>query len=109
MDEYYKLLNATPDMSTKEIKKRYIQLMKKNHPDRSGQDDKCKEMTAAYQNIIKRKIIKRNENLPICDKIVIPEILLLENKKKSKNIFKKVFDFFFEYDSDDSSDSSDSD
>jgi hypothetical protein len=92
-------------MSTKEIKKKYIQLMKKNHPDRNRQDDKCKEITDAYQNIIKRKIIKRNENLPICDKIVIPEIFLLENKKKSKNIFEKVYDFFFDYDSDESDDS----
>jgi len=112
MDTYYKLLGVDESMSMKDIKKEYLKLMKKKHPDRSGQDYECKEITEAYQVIIKNKLNNcSEETLHLefnnvkklrCDN-PSDTILELENKKQEKKtIFEKVFDFFFDdSDSDD--------
>ena len=67
MESYYELLGANSSMSIKDIKKEYIKLMKKNHPDRSGQDDQCKKITEAYQKIAQYKL-----NLNNNEKTLIP-------------------------------------
>lgn len=45
---YYDLLGVSPDASQKEIKKAFHKLALKNHPDRGGDAEKFKEMSAAY-------------------------------------------------------------
>lgn len=67
MEPYYNLLGINSTMSMKDIKKQYIKLMRKTHPDRCGQDDQCKKITEAYQKIAQYKI-----NLKIDDKELIP-------------------------------------
>ena len=134
MEEYYKTLGVEPYMTMKEIKKKYMKLMRKTHPDRCGQDDLCKKITQAYQMIINYKLNNNpNENniIPLefknidltNDNIDLDYvrqkinsdsnenniILELEDKKyKKKSMFAKVFDFFFDYDTSDD-DSSDED
>ena len=56
MEQYYELLEVQPSMTMKEIKKKYMKLMRKTHPDRCGQDELCKKITEAYQMIIKYKL-----------------------------------------------------
>ena len=56
MEDYYNLLNVKSSMTMKEIKKQYIKLMRKNHPDKSGQDEQCKKITEAYQKIAQYKL-----------------------------------------------------
>ena len=139
MESYYELLGANSSMSIKDIKKEYIKLMKKNHPDRSGQDDQCKKITEAYQKIAQYKLnLNNNEKtlIPLeytkfdnttfdnttldnttLDMDYVHEKIKLSNKnlevilelkdikRKAKSVFEKVFDFFFDLDSDDSDDS----
>ena len=63
MDPYYELLEVTSTTPMKKIKKQYIKLMRKTHPDRSGQDEQCKKITEAYQKIVQYKLnMKCNEN-----------------------------------------------
>ena len=138
MEVYYNLLGVKSSMTMKEIKKQYIKLMRKNHPDRSGQDEECKKITEAYQKIAQYKLnLKSDDNnliplgfremgfdnnplpmeyirrkIELSNKLndsnkeletnVILELKDIERKKKS--IFEKMFDYFFDLDSDDESD-----
>jgi len=130
MEHYYNLLEVKSSMSIKEIKKQYIKLMKKNHPDRSGQDEECKKITEAYQKIVKYKLNMNSDDRPLIplgytefdnttldmdyvrDKIKLSnkklEVILKLNdiKRNDKSVFEKVFDFFFDLDSDDSDEDS---
>jgi len=130
MEHYYNLLEVKSSMSIKEIKKQYIKLMKKNHPDRSGQDEECKKITEAYQKIVKYKLNMNSDDRPLIplgytefdntaldmdyvhDKIKLSnkklEVILELNdiKRNDKSVFEKVFDFFFDLDSDDSDEDS---
>ena len=120
MESYYELLGANSSMSIKDIKKEYIKLMKKNHPDRSGQDDQCKKITEAYQQIAQYKLNINNdektlmslgfETLPmeyIRRKISNKELKqddilkLKDGEREKKSVFEKMFDYFFDSDSDD--------
>lgn len=67
MEPYYDLLGIDSTMSMKDIKKQYIKLMRKTHPDRTGQDEQCKKITEAYQKIAQYKI-----NLKMDEKTLIP-------------------------------------
>lgn len=62
MEVYYNLLGVKSSMTMKEIKKQYIKLMRKNHPDRSGQDEECKKITEAYQKIAQYKLNLKCDN-----------------------------------------------
>mgnify|MGYP001311865495 CR=1 FL=1 len=123
MESYYELLGANSSMSIKDIKKEYIKLMKKNHPDRSGQDDQCKKITEAYQKIAQYKLNINNdekmllslgfEKMPmeyIRRKISNKEfkqddiLKLKDGEREKKSVFEKMFDFFFDLDSDSSDD-----
>ncbi len=42
-------LELPPLVSLKDIKKRYLYLSKKYHPDRKGEDEKMKEINKAYK------------------------------------------------------------
>lgn len=130
MEKYYTLLGADYNTSLKELKKKYINLMKKTHPDKGNDDKICKEINEAYQKILEHKLngFCEEKNLPLVPKKFqemgfekIPtlheyvstlvkmqntkkleeneEILKIENIKK-KSIFEKIFDFFFDEDSD---------
>jgi len=67
MEPYYDLLEVNSTMSMKDIKKQYIKLMRKTHPDRTGKDEQCKKITEAYQKIAQYKI-----NLKMDEKTLIP-------------------------------------
>lgn len=63
MESYYELLEVTSTTPMKKIKKQYIKLMRKTHPDRTGQDEQCKKITEAYQKIVQYKLnLKCDEN-----------------------------------------------
>lgn len=50
--DYYRLLGVTPDMSSEQIKKVWLELSKIYHPDKFyGHDSKFKELNEAYQAI----------------------------------------------------------
>lgn len=142
MEKYYSLLGAKQSDSMKVLKKKYLNLMKKTHPDKGNDDEVCKEINEAYQKILEFKLngfCDDNDNLPLVPKKFkemgfdkIPtvheyvrelikiqssslndnvkekqlekeQVFALENVKK-KGIFEKIFDFFFEDDSDSDSD-----
>ena len=123
MESYYELLGANSSMSIKDIKKEYIKLMKKNHPDRSGQDDQCKKITEAYQKIVQYKLNTNNDEKMLLSlgfetlsmeyvrrKISNKEfkqddiLKLKDGEREKKSVFEKMFDFFFDSDSDSSDD-----
>ena len=123
MESYYELLGANSSMSIKDIKKEYIKLMKKNHPDRSGQDDQCKKITEAYQKIAQYKLNINNDEKMLLSlgfetlsmeyvrrKISNKEfkqddiLKLKDGEREKKSVFEKMFDFFFDLDSDSSDD-----
>ena len=56
MEKYYQILECSPDVSLKELKRKYIFLMKKTHPDKGYNDDKCKQINEAYQQILEFRI-----------------------------------------------------
>ena len=56
MEKYYKILECSPSVSLKELKRQYIFLMKKTHPDKGYSDGRCKEINEAYQNILEFRI-----------------------------------------------------
>merc|ERR1719359_2241957 len=47
--KFYKLLEVDKDASEPEIKKAYRKLAVKHHPDKSGDPEKFKEITRAYE------------------------------------------------------------
>ncbi|MDP4010433.1 MAG: DnaJ domain-containing protein [Candidatus Spechtbacteria bacterium] len=47
--DYYETLEVQKNASKEEIKKAYIKLARKYHPDRGGDEEKFKEINAAYQ------------------------------------------------------------
>jgi DnaJ-class molecular chaperone len=122
MESYYELLGANSSMSIKDIKKEYIKLMKKNHPDRSGQDDQCKKITEAYQQIARYKLnMNCDDNLMSLGFETLPMeyvrrkisnkefkqeniLKLKDGEREKKSVFEKMFDFFFDSDSDSSDD-----
>jgi DnaJ-class molecular chaperone len=129
METYYNLLEVKSSMSIKEIKKQYIKLMKKNHPDRSGQDEECKKITEAYQKIVQYKLNMNYDDgslipleftefdntsldmnyvhhkIKLSNKKLEKEVILelKDIKRNDKSVFEKVFDYFFDLDSDEDS------
>ena len=125
METYYNLLGVKSSMTIREIKKQYIKLMKQNHPDRSGQDEECKKITEAYQTIAQYKLNMNSDDCSLMPLVFtefdntsmdyVRDKIKLSNKKiekgiilelkdikiKNKSVFEKVFDFFFDLDSDD--------
>lgn len=149
---YYKLLGIDKYSTLKEIKKKYRKLMIETHPDKCGNDIRCKEITEAYREVLQyklnmleeetmeeesdganklipkefrdmgftkiplpgeyvrrrielerksKKIIKNETHKEIDDiKKELGDINTLyieniQNNNKEKNIFYKIFDFFF--------------
>ena len=79
----YRTLNIPPWTSMKKIKKRYNELVKKYHPDRSetGNREEFEIIQQAFEMIKKeRKEKEENENLSLSDviKITISKILNIE-------------------------------
>lgn len=133
MEKYYTILGSDSTTSLQNLKKKYIKLMKKTHPDKGNDDKLCKKINEAYQKILEFKLngFCEDNNLPLVpktfqeigfnkiptaheyvqeliriqkiNKLTEDEILQLENIKK-KSIIEKIFDYFFEDDSSDEED-----
>tara|TARA_B110000261_G_scaffold163960_4_gene211513 strand:- start:990 stop:1472 length:483 start_codon:yes stop_codon:yes gene_type:complete len=56
MKRYFDLLECDKKTPLKEIKKNFIKLMKKTHPDRGHDDKLCKKINEAYQKILDYKL-----------------------------------------------------
>ena len=138
MEQYYHMLGVLPTTKLKDIKKKYFKLMRKTHPDKSGQDEQCKKITEAYRKIIRYKlenIVDDDEFIPLGFNVSKHNIkhaenntekkdsedtekedtekkdtplILMDKYYKKKSMFEKMFDFFFNLDSDDDSSSDDS-
>lgn len=129
MEQYYHMLGVLPTTKLKDIKKKYFKLMRKTHPDKSGQDEQCKKITEAYRKIIRHRlenIVDDDDLIPIgfnnnAENIISKEVennvmeentekkdqplILMDKCYKKKSMFEKMFDFFFNLDSDDDSSS----
>lgn len=51
LENYYEVLNVSPDATDEIIREKWLELMKANHPDKVGQDglDRAKRINEAYQ------------------------------------------------------------
>lgn len=131
MEQYYHMLGVLPTTKLKDIKKKYFKLMRKTHPDKSGQDEQCKKITEAYRKIIRHRlenIVDDDDLIPIgfnymsSEKDIPesvnetmkhaekkdPKLVLMDKHYKKKSMFEKMFDFFFNLNSDDESSSDES-
>lgn len=70
MEKYYKLLGVKSNITNKDLKKRYIKLMRESHPDKGHDDEWCKTINEAYQKILEYKLngFCENNNLPLVPK-----------------------------------------
>jgi curved DNA-binding protein CbpA len=59
LDKHYDVLNVSPNASDKEIRQRWIELMKSNHPDKVGQGglNRAKKINEAYEVLSSSKKI----------------------------------------------------
>ena len=129
MEQYYHMLGVLPTTKLKDIKKKYFKLMRKTHPDKSGQDEQCKKITEAYRKIIRHRlenVVDDDDLIPIgfnnnakniiskkVENNIMEEntekkdqpLILMDKCYKKKSMFEKMFDFFFNLDSDDDSSS----
>lgn len=67
MEKYYKILGSNKKESFAEIKKKYIKLMRKTHPDKGNDDELCKSINEAYQKIIEFKL---NNEIDFSDNLI---------------------------------------
>ena len=67
MEKYYKILGVESSESLLEIKKKYIKLMRKTHPDKGNDDKQCKLINEAYQKIIEFKL---NNEIDFSDNLI---------------------------------------
>lgn len=49
--DYYQILGVDRNADTKEVKKAYRRLASKHHPDKGGDENKFKEIQAAYETL----------------------------------------------------------
>ena len=61
----YEILGLSIGSSKEQIKKKYLKLMLKYHPDKAGNEyvDKCKEINNAYSNLMK-DLFKEDAMIP---------------------------------------------
>lgn len=59
LDEAYKILGVSYEDSEDIIKKKYKEMVKKNHPDLGGDEKKFKSIKEAYETIQKRKLVRK--------------------------------------------------
>ena len=66
MDKYYSILGIETNDNKDTIRKKYITLMKKYHPDRYGDKylEKCQLINDAYSKIMKEKYGENNADIP---------------------------------------------
>ena len=56
MKKYFDLLECDKETPLKKIKKNFIKLMRKTHPDKGHDDELCKNINEAYQKILDYKL-----------------------------------------------------
>ena len=66
MDEYYSILGVEANDNKDIIRKKYITLMKKYHPDQHGNKylEKCQLINDAYSKIMKEKYGENDADIP---------------------------------------------
>ena len=70
MEKYYEVLGADSTTSLKDLKKKYIKLMRQTHPDKGYDEELCKNINEAYQKILEFKLngFCEDNNLPLVPK-----------------------------------------
>lgn len=96
----YNVLNVSCNSTQEDIRKSYIKLIKKYHPDTGGDNNKCKEINAAYtvlsdpykrDNYDKMNISQKNEKYDIIKNFL--KYFLYKDKD-----FNNLIDFFLNQD-----------
>ena len=107
MKKYYNILGIDMLSSKEEIKKQYLKLMLKYHPDKCGDKyiEKCKEINDAYEKIMNEEYhenydVSRRfkemgfDKVPSSTEFVIGIFKL----KKNPTILDHIYNFFFKED-----------
>lgn len=70
MEKYYEVLGVDSTTSLKDLKKKYIKLMRQTHPDKGYDEELCKKINEAYQKILEFKLngFCEDNNLPLVPK-----------------------------------------
>jgi DnaJ-class molecular chaperone len=85
--DYYAVLGVTSEATLADIKKAYRKLAFRYHPDRGGDADKFKQITFAYEALLKLPEIKPRSK-PLVIKLSLRESVLPRTVKKIKILVK---------------------
>ena len=88
MLNYYKILNINFDASDIEIRRQYLRMAKKYHPDKGGNCELFNLIKMAYDEIVRQRKICIHEQIVFYD--------IMEDYKLSDNMIENFYKYYLE-------------